>query len=53
MRESPDPMAASAAVWCQPNEFIMIADECGLLDDIGEWVVFEACRRPRRGSAKD
>jgi diguanylate cyclase (GGDEF)-like protein len=30
-----------------PNEFIMIADECGLLDDIGEWVVFEACRQAK------
>jgi EAL domain-containing protein (putative c-di-GMP-specific phosphodiesterase class I) len=31
----------------QPNEFIAIADECGLLDDIGEWVLFEACRQAK------
>jgi diguanylate cyclase (GGDEF)-like protein len=30
-----------------PNEFITIADECGLLDDIGEWVLFEACRQAK------
>ena len=31
----------------QPNEFISIADECGLLDAIGEWVLFEACRQAK------
>ncbi len=30
-----------------PNEFIAIADECGLLDEIGEWVLFEACRQAK------
>jgi diguanylate cyclase (GGDEF)-like protein len=30
-----------------PNEFISIADECGLLDAIGEWVLFEACRQAK------
>ncbi|TLY71359.1 MAG: EAL domain-containing protein [Gammaproteobacteria bacterium] len=30
-----------------PNDFIAIADECGLLDDIGEWVLFEACRQAK------
>jgi diguanylate cyclase len=28
-----------------PAEFITVADECGLLDAIGEWVLFEACRQ--------
>jgi diguanylate cyclase (GGDEF)-like protein len=30
-----------------PGAFIAIADECGLLDDIGEWVLFEACRQAK------
>src|SRR6266480_1096770 len=30
-----------------PNDFIAVADECGLLDAIGEWVLFEACRQAK------
>jgi len=31
----------------QPGQFIQVADECGLLDAIGEWVMTEACRQGR------
>ena len=30
-----------------PNDFITLADECGLLDAIGEWVLLEACRQTK------
>jgi diguanylate cyclase len=30
-----------------PGEFIVVAEECGLLDAIGEWVLFEACRQAK------
>ncbi len=30
-----------------PAEFIAVAEQCGLLDAIGEWVLFEACRQAK------
>jgi len=34
-----------------PADFIGIADDCGLLDDIGEWVLHEACRQAKAWQA--
>ncbi len=31
-----------------PDEFIPLADETGLIDEIGQWVLFEACAQTKR-----
>lgn len=34
---------SSVAGFIPPSEFIPVAEECGIIDELGDWALFEAC----------
>lgn len=39
---------SSIAGFIPPSDFIPVAEECGIIDDLGDWALFEACAFNRR-----
>ena len=47
---SADPLATPATGNVSPGQFVPIAEECGLILPIGQWVLLEACKQARAWS---
>jgi len=39
---------SNALGFITPNDFIPLAEELGIINDIGEWVIFTACRQTKK-----